>query len=422
MKRYQHNSRTEGGQVVIIATLFFLVISLIIILSVSASVARGVRATRDIEDSRQSFVLAESLGEDLTYRVINSMEYSSAETLTIGGYTANATVSDVDGTKQIIVQGDVDDSIRRLETDLSISGGGTGVYYASQAGAGGFKITGGSTLDGNVYSNGVVEGASGVITGSVIAVTSIEGTGGSKWYQPLTVQGDSWSDAVTTTRTDGTLYCQTSTNNYPPPDGTPCDTSRGVPSTAEFPITEETINDWKEDAEDGGVTTGNVHIDWAGGTLGPQKITGNLTVDGGGTLTLTGPLWIEGTISVSGGGKVVLDSSYEAASEVVIADGVVNISGAGNFAGSGTEGSYPVVLTTSSANPALSITGGAGAVVLISNNGTLKLNGGSAARALSAYRIEISGGGTVTYEEGLTNLFFSSGPSGGFEISGWEEI
>ena len=270
-----------------------------------------------------------------------------------------------------------------------------------------------SGLDGyfEIYTNGLV--------------SKIEGDG----YDYLrigTKGGDAWANTINSTNTFGTIYCQSGTMN----NGKTCNTSRNDPPPQNFPVSESNINGWKNEAEAGGTYNGNVSVVWPGSSLGPLKINGNLNIAGDGTLNLTGTLWVTGTVTVTGGGKIKLDSSYGNRSGVLVADGRVNVSGNGQFSGSGQAGSYPMVVTTSvcpydsscSEGDALTITGGSGAVVLVAPYGNLKMNGGTSAKAMTAYKISIGGGGQINYEQGLADLNFSSGPTGGFNILSWKEI
>lgn len=256
-------------------------------------------------------------------------------------------------------------------------------------------------------------------------VSKIEGDG-YDYLRVGTKGGDSWANTVNSTNTYGTIYCQNGTMN----NGKSCNTSRSDPSPQNFPVSESNINGWKDEAEAGGVYNGDYSVGWAGATLGPTKINGDLSIAGGGTLNVTGTIWVTGTVTVSGGGKIKLDSSYGNRSGVLVVDGRVSISGNGQFSGSGQTGSYPLVVTTSvcpydalcSENNALSISGGSGAVVLAAPYGALQMNGGTSAKAMMAYKIIISGGGQVNYETGLADLNFSSGPTGGFNILSWKEV
>jgi len=255
-----------------------------------------------------------------------------------------------------------------------------------------------STIGGSTYVGGVVIGSGGV--------------------------GDAWANNVIGASVAGNLYCQTGSYN-----NKACDTSRNSPPTQPMPISEATIQAWKDEAQAGTTIPGNYTVGWAGTTTGPAYITGNLLVNGGGTLTLSGTVYVQGTITTTGGGKIKLASSYGANSGVLLSDGVINLAGGSTFSGSGQTGSYLLVLTTSDcpAGPtcgglnALSVSGGAGAIVLNAQNGNMYLNGGVSAKEATAYKITASGGTTITYESGLADMIFSSGPSGGWNFSGWEE-
>ncbi len=237
-----------------------------------------------------------------------------------------------------------------------------------------------------------------------------------------------WAADVSHVNMTGTLRCFTGTNNA---GGKTCDTSYDIPDTMPMPISEANIDQWKDEATAGGTYSGNMSINWSGGIVGPRKITGNLTVSGGGTLLVTGTIWVQGNIILTGGGKIKLSPSLGANSAIILSDGYVNIDGNGQFEGSGTSGSYPVLVSTSicpntspcaTNNSAVSLSGGAGAVVLNAPFGKVNINGGSGARSVTGDSIYIAGGGTVTYEIGLANMSFSSGPSGGWQISGWKEL
>lgn len=252
-----------------------------------------------------------------------------------------------------------------------------------------FSLGGGlSFLGGNTYVTGVYVGSTG---------------------------GDATADTAMGVTAYGTLYCQTGsyTNKS-------CITNYTQPLPQPMPIIDGQITAWKEEAEADGVINGNYAVGWAGATLGPKKIIGNLTVSGGGTLTVSGTLWVTGSITVDGGGKVQLSAAYGSQSGTIIADGPITLSGGANFAGSGTAGSYPFLITTSacpnasncSGVSAITLTGGAGAVALIAQNGTATINGGGALKAVTAQTIAMGGGATLTYDSGLINTNFFSGSGG----------
>ncbi len=267
-----------------------------------------------------------------------------------------------------------------------------GTWYSSPS-----QIASGTDLFFEIYTGG----ASGSISNVIV------GTGST---------GDAWANTVTGSTVRGTLYCQTGSSN-----NKSCNTTRADPTQQDFPISDATINDWKDTAAAGSITTGNVTIS-TNQSMGPKKIVGNLTVDNSKTLTLTGVVWVTGNITVSNNGIIKLDSSYGSNGGMIIADGTITISNNGDMRGSGTTGSFMMAISTSSSGSAISIDNNAGSVVLYAPNGTLSLSNNAGAKQATAYRISLSNNATVTYDSGLANSVFSSGPSGGWNISKWKDL
>lgn len=246
----------------------------------------------------------------------------------------------------------------------------------------------------------------------------IAGSSGSQWNQLHvgTVSGTAQANTVNYTNATGNIYCQTGTGN-----NKSC-TPQTDPTYIAFPVSDANIASWKAEAEAGGVYNGNYSVGWAGATLGPKKIVGNLAVSGGGILTVTGTLWVTGTITLDGGGTIQLFSNYGSNDGVLVADGNISISGGGRATGSGTAGSYLMMLSTSSnMNNAIKVSGGAGAVIVYAPNGAIEIEGGASLKEATGYKIEVEGGSSITYESGLTDNNFSSGPSGSWVIESWGE-
>ncbi|ETB64196.1 MAG: hypothetical protein O210_OD1C00001G0684 [Parcubacteria bacterium RAAC4_OD1_1] len=224
------------------------------------------------------------------------------------------------------------------------------------------------------------------------------------------------ANTVQYVNTTGALYCKIDISN-----NKEC-LPRTDPVYIEYPISEANILEWENGAETGGIYNGDYNVGWAGATLGPKKINGSLSVSGGGVLNITGNLWVTGNLNLNGGGTIKLDSSYGENDAVVVVDGTISVSGGGNATGSGVEGSYIMLLTKSNSISAADISGGAGAMILYAPNGTLKISGGTSLKEATAYKMNITGNSSITYESGLTNNNFSSGPSGTWSINSWGEI
>jgi hypothetical protein len=248
----------------------------------------------------------------------------------------------------------------------------------------------------------------------------IYGSSLSQWNQLHigTESGTAQAHEVNYTNSTGNIYCKIGTGNnkscIDQPD----------PTYIAYPISEANIEEWKTDATSGGVINSSYTIGpWPDQniTLGPKKILGNLTVTSGGTLTVSGTLWVTGNIVLDGGGLIKLASTYNENDGVILADGTITITGGGHASGSGTVGSYLMLLSLSDSDSAMSVSGGSGAVIVYAPNGTITISGGASLKEATGYKMLIKGGSTITYESGLTNNNFSSGPSGSWSIDSWKE-
>ncbi len=229
--------------------------------------------------------------------------------------------------------------------------------------------------------------------------------------------GNAWAHTVTGSTIAGSLYCQTGSSN-----NKSCNTSLGDPTPLDFPISTAQITDWKADALAGGTLTGSYSLSGSStATLGPKKIVGNLYVSNSGVLTVSGTLWVTGNVVLSNSAIVKLASGYGSGSGMIIADGTISTSNSASFAGSGTTGSYMMMLTTSSSSTAINVANSAGTVILVAPNGTIVFSNTAGAKEAVAYRISMSNSATLTYDSGLANVNFVLGPSGSYTVDSWKE-
>lgn len=279
------------------------------------------------------------------------------------------------------------------------SSGGQGGTWASGSPA---------TLDGffDLYAGG----ETGIISGLSIGAAG----------------GDAWAHQVENSTVNGTIYCQASESN-----NKPCNTSRPDPVQQPFPISDGNVADWKQEAEAGGVHAGNLAVGtWPNQnmTRGPQKIEGDLTVGSGGTLTVAGTLWVTGNLVLNGGGTIRMSPGYGDATSVIVVDGRVTATGGGAFVDNGLN--YILIITTSACpdapgcngKAAIEASGGSDAVIYNAQRGTIEISGGAYLNQATADTLIISGGSEVHYETGMADMNFSSGPSGSWGIESWDEI
>ena len=237
------------------------------------------------------------------------------------------------------------------------------------------------------------------------------------------------ANTVTNTTAVGDLLCQIGSGN-----NKPCDTSQPDPSPQDMPLSEANIDQWKAEAEAGGTITGD-YTPPADSSLGPKKITGDLNLSLGQTLTLTGTVWVEGNIDMNNNATVDLDSAYGAEGGIFLSDGWIHIRNNSQFLGSGDPDSYILVLSTSDCDgsgttgsacthhdAAVDVHNNAGTAVLYTADGLLYLHQVIGVKQATAYKLHIENNAHIDYESGLANANFSSGPGGGFIINSWQEV
>ena len=292
-----------------------------------------------------------------------------------------------------------------------------------------YYVIGGTT--GNEYSNGkskigqlggtwnntntnIVDYYFNLYLGGVNGFIS----GVSQWNQLHigTESGIVKAHTVNYVNSSGNIICQTGTGNNKTCAEEP------DPTYVPFPVSDANISQWESDASAGGTYTGNYTVGSAGATIGPKVITGNLTVTSGGTLTISGTIWVKGDIILNGGSMTKLASNYGSNDGVLMANGTISLSGGAKAIGTGTTGGYLMLLSRSESSLAMSISGDAGAVIAYAPYGTITITGGSAIKAATGYKLVLTGNSSITYESGLTNNNFSSGPSGTWNVRTWEEV
>jgi len=198
-----------------------------------------------------------------------------------------------------------------------------------------------------------------------------------------------------------------------------------------LPLSAGVIQDWKDAAAAGGTcgpptcSSGNLNLSGTSTlSIGPKKITGNLTLTNSSVLTVTGTLWVQGNISISNSSIIKLDPAYGGTSGIVLTDGTATISNAAQFQGSGTAGSYVIVLSdkVNHSGTVISVGNGSSGVIYYASDGFISFSNAAGAKEATGYGINLANGATVTYESGLANVNFSSGPSGGWLVSDWKEV
>lgn len=403
--------KLNGGQAMMIATIFFLAVSITIVFGLIGPIAREQRMANQIFLSRQSYFLAEAGLEDVVYRLRNGFTVGASETLALAGSSVTIVTTDNADGKRVVATANVGETTRKLAVELVI-GEGVSFHYGIQIGAGGFTLANNAGVNGNIYSNASIVGSSGsFVTGSVSAVGSISGI-----TVGTSTTGDANAPTVNNTVVRGTLYCKNGAGN-----NKACNVTGTNPTAIGLPISEEQITAWKDDAALGG-SIGAQNISGVNTALGPKKITGNVSIGGNARLTVTGTLWITGNLTLGNGSDVDLDPSYGASDGIIIVDGITTLSNGSNFAGSGSSNSYVMLLSTNSGANAITLQNNAGAAILYAASGTVQIANNASLNQVTAKTVALQNNAVINYLQGHIDASFTSGPSGGYQITSWKEI
>lgn len=400
-------------------TLYFVLLSLFLVVSMAGSsfllLSWQQRIERNAQDSVQAYWAGEAGVEDALLRLKNGMAWTNPISFTAGEGVATTTITETaPGANLVTAQGNDASRVRKIQALFELSGATPAFFYGAHIGGGGLQMDNLSKVIGNVFSNGNIVVTSG--SAEITETATVAGAGGS-------ISGATSRHAFADTCTGSDITQELHANNKGNCTygsyislGTP-------PASVPLPISDEEIQQWKDDAQAGGVISGEYELD--GGdtvTLGPKKIVGNLEIEGSAVLSLSGTLWVTGSVSVKNSGRVKLVSSYGATSGVLIADGVITLENNSISEGSGNPDSYLIYLSTQSSNPALIIKNNAIADILYTSQGWIEVQNNASIVEVTGYGIHLKNNAIIQYESGLQDARFTSGPGASWELSSWQEV
>lgn len=443
--------------------MLFMVASIALTYTISRSVYGELERFRLAYDSKQSYYTADGALEDMAYRYIAGLTPDATEVISIGGASATTTsvYDTVDDVFNISTQAVDNGMYRSLYLQL-FTGSGASFNFGVQTGNGGFELTNGSSVVGNVFSNGYIEktgGGTATIYGDAISAST---TG---LIKDANVTGSAWAYTIQDTTVGGDIFAYTLDGGVvnggaeyyekiggAVVNGTP-EVSGVLPEIQEpapLPISDADIEAMKQDIIDNGSVIASTSAECTGGeyeittdtTLGMVKIECDfkLTKQGAATvLTLDGPIWIEGNATFKSGPDVVADSSLGNRTVPIIVDNEANratssrvtIEQGTTFTGTGAPKSYIMVFSMNEdaengeVEDVDAITleqSSAGDLLAYAGHGRINLANSIELNEVTAYKIHLGNNADVIYESGLVNLLFTSGPGGGFTIGGWNEV
>jgi len=444
------------GYAAITATIIILAVSLVIIGGFTFFVFQEVNTNRIFTKSIESRFISESGIEDATYRIVTGKQIGSSETLGVGKGTTTISVTTTPDNKRIVrSEGRRDKFQQNLETRIDVSVEEAQFFYGAQVGYGGLEMDPNSSVQGSIFSNGPIIGDSGTtVTGdafaagvSTISNMIINGNAQANLISDSTVGGYASSttkldevivgldahayelyksnisrDAYYTVKDSGTVILGTSYPGRPgPPNLDPLS----------MPIPDSVIDQWKQEAQSiGTIAAGNCSQNWSPPTdtytVNGGVLERNLVLDNHQILILKGTVWVKCNVRISNGATINLDPSYGDSSGVLLSDGWMDFQNNGQFQGSGTPGSYLMLLTTAVGggdhNSAIDLHNNATGALFYAQNGLVYLHNGVVVSGLVGYKVFLNNLATLIYEIGLQNVKFSAGPAGGYDVKYWKEV
>ena len=418
----------------IIFVVFFLVAVLTIVAVFTRMMQSDSFVLASLGLSKQVYFTNEAALEDVVYRVVQGWSVDDIQRLEILPGTATTTVTHDSFNDTVLVRSisQIGNAKRVGVVELTLRPG-TSFNYGVQTGNGGFRLGNSATIKGNVFSNGTIEGHnSAEIIGDAISA------GPDGLISGLTVEGSSWSNTLQSAQVTGDAHYNVAVGSNA--IGGSAITPFTVEDPVPLPLPDEFFDDWQTWIEENGTIIGG--SDCSGGEyeintnmfLGPAKIECDLSIRGtaGGTeITLRGPIWVEGNISVAQSTVFSTAASVGSRSILIVADNPTDrINSSKVTLNNSTEFNLTnnfVMLVSRNQSAALggseaAITVGqsvAGDVVLYTNEGSIVLGNRVEVVSITGFRIDVGNNIELEYKTGLSNVLFSGGPGGAYQVSRW---
>ncbi|TSC69434.1 MAG: Uncharacterized protein G01um101466_31 [Parcubacteria group bacterium Gr01-1014_66] len=411
-----YDKKKYGGYAMLTMMIVVLGAGFVVSTGFAFFVLQETHASRAFTKSIMARHVADAGIEDIIYRIVSDKQTSSPETLNVGSDNTTVTTT-LTGAKYLILsEGRSDSTTQRKQAELERTTTGVSFFYGVQVGDLGVTMGNNSVINGNVYSNGDIIGG-GVnkttITGTAVAA-------GNHLIKDIDINNDAYADRFDNCSVIGAAHYVTSFSANCTAGFVIQDVTTQPPGV--FPIPPNQITSWKTEAEAGGVLTGlnlgsNTTV-----TLGPKKINGDIDIENGGTLILTGTIWITGTINFGNNATIRLDpATYDDFSGVLVADGPLAFGNTATLQGSGVAGSYLLAISMFGPGDAINMGNSANSTIFYAPNGIIAIGNGLSLREATARGMRTGNNTTLTYDTGLANMLFTSGPSGGYMLNYWKE-
>lgn len=432
------------------AALFSFVVMLAIIVGIGSvfsaiTFKSALRNRSSLFDLKNTYA-AEGFLEDTLRRIYdNSLnDPVQGESLILDGVTTTLNLANLAEGQQYSFSSLKDKYFKTMALFLDDGSSSASFNYAMQIGAGGLEMGNGSRIEGSIFSNGSVNGGGdNIITGSAslagtsildnvtvnqnaqafgIADSTIGQNATAAEIVHSTISGNATANILSNCTVGQNAFYNTLTNcTVGGQKNTPIIAPANL-APLDFPITLSQMILWQENAASGGIITGNYNIS-ANATLGPKKITGDLTINGGVTLNVAGTIWVLGKLIAGNNSIIKLDASYGSNSGIIMADGPVDFGNNIVFSGSRMARSYVMIISRAvSPQKAFDLGNGVSGAILYAPYGDVDIGNNIEVKEVSAYKLELGNNSVLKYENGLKDVKFSGGSAAAIKIKDWREV
>lgn len=433
-----------------------MLVILVLAVALFSYVFQNVSAGRRALAKEQAIALADAGIDKAVYEINQTLGTYTGESGTtlstgqfdVGVQTISANVREVTATGYAPNK-TAPTATRQIKVQVAISSTNANFFYGVQVGDGGLVMDNNSSVAGNVYSNGPIDGGLGaVITGEAFSagpggrifdrlqvsqnahahqIDTLVTVGANAYGQTmdnLTITGNAYSNTISNCTVGGNAFYTTKTSCTISGTETTPYAGEPDPPAISLPITTVQIDNFKTDAQSGGTISGNytVPINQTV-SLGPKKITGNLVLSNNSTLVLTGTIWVLGNITTGNNSAIQLDAAYGNNSEVIVSDAIIDVVNNTSFVKAGAN-SYIMMLTTRVGNSSFRVANNSDALIAYASAGEINVLQNAILREVTGWKIRLEENASVTYESGLANVNFTGGPGGSWRIlrGTWREI
>ena len=181
--------------------------------------------------------------------------------------------------------------------------------------------------------------------------------------------------------------------------------------------------EWKDDATDGGIincaiTPSLCDLDNTTTTIGPKQYLGNLTISNGSFVTMDGPVYVTGNIEIKNDfTKLKLNNSFGSTGTILITDGTFVVQNEAKIEPTNADPKgYIMAVSTSINSTAVNIKNEGVNALFYALEGGAELQNEAKVTSLVAKQLTMKNDATLTYDSGLADARFTSGPGGSWQI------